>query len=154
MKKIVGKIKRYKYFFCIMLLIITQVFVCVELNKKQIETVSSYNGIDEGTSQILTYSDGNDLKNIIEKNDVFQKISLQDGDKLSQKIWINSLSINQLQMIIQTVQGDSFIDVSLKDEKGKQIYSDTINIVPEKIKYNLNIESNRITIYLFTFFIF
>ena len=50
-----------------MLLIITQVFVCVELNKKQIETVSSYNGIDEGTSQILTYSDGNDLKNIIEK---------------------------------------------------------------------------------------
>ena len=121
MKNIVGKIKRYKYFFCIMLLIITQVFVCVELNKKQIETVSSYNGIDEGTSQILTYSDGNDLKNIIEKNDVFQKISLQDGDKLSQKIWINSLSINQLQMIIQTVQGDSFIDVSLKDEKGKQI---------------------------------
>lgn len=143
MKNIVGKIKRYKYFFCIMLLIITQVFVCVELNKKQIETVSSYNGIDEGTSQILTYSDGNDLKNIIEKNDVFQKISLQDGDKLSQKIWINSLSINQLQMIIQTVQGDSFIDVSLKDENGKQIYSDTINIVPEKIKYNLNIESNR-----------
>ena len=143
MKNIVGKIKRYKYFFCIMLLIITQVFVCVELNKKQIETVSSYNGIDEGTTQILTYSDGNDLKNIIEKNDVFQKISLQDGDKLSQKIWINSLSINQLQMIIQTVQGDSFIDVSLKDEKGKQIYSDTINIVPEKIKYNLNIESNR-----------
>ena len=68
-----------------MLLIITQVFVCVELNKKQIETVSSYNGIDEGTTQILTYSDGNDLKNIIEKNDVFQKISLQDGDKLSQK---------------------------------------------------------------------
>ena len=54
MKKIVGKIKRYKYFFCIMLLIITQVFVCVELNKKQIETVSSYNGIDEGTSQILS----------------------------------------------------------------------------------------------------
>ena len=53
MKNIVGKIKRYKYFFCIMLLIITQVFVCVELNKKQIETVSSYNGIDEGTSQIL-----------------------------------------------------------------------------------------------------
>ena len=91
MKNIVGKIKRYKYFFCIMLLIITQVFVCVELNKKQIETVSSYNGIDEGTTQILTYSDGNDLKNIIEKNDVFQKISLQDGDKLSQKIWINSL---------------------------------------------------------------
>ena len=69
MKKIVGKIKRYKYFFCIMLLIITQVFVCVELNKKQIETVSSYNGIDEGTSQILTYSDGNDLKNIIEKKE-------------------------------------------------------------------------------------
>ena len=60
-------------------------FVCVELNKKQIETVSSYNGIDEGTSQILTYSDGNDLKNIIEKKWCFSKISLQDGDKLSQK---------------------------------------------------------------------
>ena len=37
----------------------------------------------------------------------------------------------------------SLENFSSYDEKGKQIYSDTINIVPEKIKYNLNIESNR-----------
>ena len=157
MKNIVGKIKRYKYFFCIMLLIITQVFVCVELNKKQIETVSSYArhncyaySIKNINENVKRFSDdgepsgtaGAPILNIIEKNDVFQKISLQDGDKLSQKIWINSLSINQLQMIIQTVQGDSFIDVSLKDEKGKYKVVDLSNSDLEKIHGVYNYEND------------
>jgi len=137
------KFRKYKYVICFIILVCAFVSSCFFINKKQSYDIFSFNGLDETTSQVLGQEDGKSLKKIVNKSDYFGTISLKNNDYLIQEFWNTSLSIKQLQMLVDVEDVGNSMEVSLLNEKNKEIYNDTIELLPQKLKYTLNVDSSR-----------
>lgn len=137
------KIGKYKYVICLILLICSFICSCFFVNKKESYDIYSFNGIDENTSQVLANENGDELKKVIDSSDIFKKINLKNKDRLIQNFWNTSLSIKKIQMMIDVNDVGNSMVVLLLNENGKEIYNDNIELLPQKLKYTLDINSDR-----------
>lgn len=147
MKSIVKHPNKYIYIIFSLLLVILLIFINVFISKKRNYYSTNYNGIDDQTAQILANSNETDLKTILNENNVFGLIELENGDELIQNFWINTLSIDQLYLTFDVEGNGATLESKIIDEAGNDIFQQNVILNENTTRVDLDVNSKEYSKY-------